>query len=102
MDWTWWDGTERLDFTMQGDTIVRRHSSPSEHEILAQNAAIRSAGGTRPGEWHQPILSMSEAIYLTLLKKYPILTYGSRAEQTLKWLEIAASSEYRKLQLEDH
>lgn len=100
--WTWWDGDERMDFTIEGDEIVRRHSSARESEILAQNAAIRSAGGTRPGEWCQPILSMSYAIYLKLLKDYPILEYGSNAEQTVKWIEIANDPAFRKLQLEDH
>jgi hypothetical protein len=94
------DETELLRWKFEGDRIVRAWSSLNEQGVLEANAGVR-LNGFRKSELMQPMLRMSRATYEWFLRKFPVLRYGSKLEQSLKWEAIARDPEYRKLWLQD-
>lgn len=94
------DGTELLKWKFEGDRIVRKWISLNEQAIHEANAVVRS-NGFRKSDLMQPMLRMSRATYEHMLRKFPVLRYGTKLEQSLMWEKIARDPEYRKLWLQD-
>lgn len=94
------DGTELLRWKFEADGIVRTWQSLNEAAIHEANARVR-LNGFRKSELMQPMLRMSRATHEAMLRKFPVLRYGSSVERSLKWEQIARDPEYRKLWLQD-
>jgi hypothetical protein len=97
------DGEEIERFYFDADGIMHRsHLSVNEGAIMAENQAIRSAGGARSLDWAKPVLRMSLAQYYSLQKRFPALRSRDNQERTKAWLKIMNDSEFRYLSVEDH
>lgn len=90
-EYKWGDGME----------LHRRSTSLNEGAVMRQNAAIRSAGGAKPGEWQQPLFSLSPDQYEFLTRMFPALKSKDRKEQRRAWLRLAKDIDYYKLGLRD-
>ena len=102
-EWTWFDGDERLDFAWDEDgRMVRRHTSPGEDGIMAENARVRASGGSRSLSFGKMILQMSVAQYEAVTRINPALKSRDPVEQTRAWKVLARDGGYRNLQVEDH
>lgn len=96
------DGEEIERFYFDSDGLIHRsHISLSEDAIMAENQAIRSAGGARSLSFCKPTLRMSLAQYLVLNKRFPALHSRDQVERKRAWLRIANDPEYRNLSVED-
>ena len=96
------DGEELEQFWFDADGVMhRRHVSLHEDAIMAENQAIRSAGGSRSLTWCKPALRMSLAQYYVLLKRFPALASRDNSERTKAWLKIMNDPEFRFLSVED-
>lgn len=94
------DGEEVEQFHFDSDGIMhRRHVSIWEDRIMAENQAIRSAGGSRSLTWCKPALRMSLAQYYVLRKQFPALASRDNQERTKAWLKIMNDPEFRFLWL---
>ena len=82
--------------------MVRRHTSPAESAIMAENARVRADGGSRSLSFGKMILRMSYAQYLFLTKVNPALKSGDAIEQSKAWQRLARDGGYRDLQVENH
>src|SRR5262245_36240355 len=94
------DQSELLKWKFEGDSIIRQWVSLNEQAVHDANAAVR-ANGFRKSDLMQPMLRMSRATYEHLLRRFPVLRFGSSVERTLKWEAIARDPEFRKLWLQD-
>lgn len=96
------DGEEVEKFYFDPDGVMHRsHRSLHEDAIMAENQAIRSAGGARNLSWGKPVLRMSCAQYEVLKKRFPALASRDNQERTKAWLKIMNDPEFRFLWLED-
>jgi hypothetical protein len=95
------DGYETERFELKGSDLVRTHSSNHEDAIMAENARVRSNGGSRTLSFGKMVLQMSYAQYVLVRKINPALADPDPKIRTAAWQRLARDGGYRNLSVED-
>ena len=78
--------------------LHRVHDSLNESAVLAENQAVRAAGGARTLGFGRMVLQVPMSIYLNLQKLYPELRPGGDPRlRTWRWRKIAQDIDFQKL-----